>query len=118
MKWLDLLWQLGEGAAWNVIQQMDRWRAQLLQSLLLIVLAAVCGLAVLVLTACLALLAYWDTHRYEVLWLLLLAYAGMGVWLIRRAGPWGSGARVRQGRCGPCASCADSRARGGCRAGS
>lgn len=86
MKWFDVLWRLGEGALWNMTRQLDRWRWQLLQSLLLVLLAAVCALAVLLLAAGLALLTFWDTHRYEVLWALLLAYGALALGLVRHAG--------------------------------
>jgi hypothetical protein len=117
MKWLDVLLQLGEGAAWNVVQQLDRWRWQLLQSLLMIVLAAVCGLVVLVLAACLALLAYWESHRFEILWLLMIAYAGLGLWLARRSASWGRRPLPIPARCAACTSCRNSHiSPGGCRA--
>jgi peptidoglycan biosynthesis protein MviN/MurJ (putative lipid II flippase) len=119
MKWLDLVWQLGEAAASTLVQQGEQWRWQLLQSLLMIVLAAVCGLAVLVLVAGLALLQYWDTHRTEVLWVLLLGYAVLGVWLARRVGRVMTvpSRRSRRERCCSCSE-PDARRGGGCRAGS
>lgn len=119
MKWLELVWQLGEAAASTLVQQGEQWRWQLLHSLLMIVLAAVCGLAVLVLVAGLALLQYWDTHRTEVLWVLLLGYAILGVWLAHRVGR-GMPAPSRQSRRERCGCCSDpgGRRAGGCRAGS
>ena len=119
MKWLELVWQLGEAAESTLVQRGEQWRWQLLHSLLMIVLAAVCGLAVLVLVASLALLQYWDTHRTEVLWVLLLVYAGLGVWLARRVGR-GMSAPLCQSRRAHCDACSAPSARrgGGCRAGS
>ena len=121
MKWLDILWRLGEGAVSNVTQQLDRWRWQLLQSLLLGVMAAVCGLAVLMLTALLALMTFWESHRYETLWFLLLAYTGMTWWLVRRVGqlvrPPRAWSRSRAASDSGCCRC-DRRTGGDCRAGS
>jgi uncharacterized membrane protein YqjE len=118
MKWLDLLWQLGQGAVWNVVRQLEQWRWQLMRSLFLVLLAAACGGVVLLLVAGLVLLQFWDTHRHEALWLLLLGYALMGGWLMQRAGR-SVGRPMRQNRCGVCSDCRDARARadGGCRAG-
>jgi uncharacterized membrane protein YqjE len=118
MKWLELVWQLGEAAASSLVQQGEQWRWQLLHALLMIMLAAVCGLAVLVLVAGLALLHYWDTHRTEVLWVLLLGYAGLGGWLARRVARVMS-VPLRRSRRERCCACSEQDARrgGGCRAG-
>ena len=40
------------------------------------------------LAAALALLLYWESHRYEVLAGLLLLYAALGAWFMRRAARW------------------------------
>ena len=121
MKWFDILWRLGEGAVSNMTQQLDRWRWQLLQSLLLVVMAAVCGLAVLLLTALLALMTFWESHRYEALWILLLAYTAMTGWLVRRAGQLVGHPRDRARSRGAddsgCCRCG-RRTGGDCRAGS
>jgi membrane protein implicated in regulation of membrane protease activity len=85
MKWWDILWRLGESAVWTWAQRLDYWRWQMLQSLLLIVLAGVCGLGVLLLSSALVLLAYWESYRFQALWGLLLVYAAMALYLVRRA---------------------------------
>lgn len=85
MKWIDLLWRLVQVALGQWERDWARWRWQLLQSLLLVMLAAMCGLAVLLLAATLVMLMYWDTHRLEALCALVLAYAWLAVWMVRRA---------------------------------
>ena len=117
MKWWDILWRLSEGAVSNWVQQLDRWRWQLLQSLFMIVLAGVCGLGVLLLSAALVLLAFWESHRFEALWGLLLTYAWMAVYLMRRASRLVSGASrpsPRRSSCDGCCSRSASGARAGC----
>ena len=86
MKWFDLLWRLAQVAMGSVQQELERWRWQLFQSLLLVLLTAVCALAVLLLAALLVVLTYWETHRLEALWSLLLVYSLLAVWMLRRAG--------------------------------
>jgi uncharacterized membrane protein YqjE len=90
MKWFDLLWRLVQVALGQVVQdltqELARWRWQLFQSLVLAMMASVCGLAVLLLVALLVVLACWDTHRLEALSALVLAYTGLTAWMVRRAG--------------------------------
>ena len=110
MRWLDILGRLVQGwaqdALSNAVQHWDRLRWQLFQSLLMVLLATVCGLTVLLLTALLVLLSFWDTHRYEALWALLLTYTGLAVWMVRRAGRLmavvPAAAAPRGGACGGC----------------
>jgi uncharacterized membrane protein YqjE len=86
MKWWDLVWRLAQLALGQAVQELERWRWHMLQSLLMVMLAAVCGLTVLLLAALLTLLTFWETHRFEALWALVLGYALLAAWLVRRAG--------------------------------
>jgi uncharacterized membrane protein YqjE len=90
MKWFDLVWRLVEVALgqWvqDLTQDLARWRWRMFQSLLMVMLASLCGLAVLLLVAVLVVLAYWDTHRLEALSALVLVYTVLAAWMVRRAG--------------------------------
>lgn len=88
MRWLDLVWRLAQLSLARATLQASRWRWRLFQSLVCLLLAAICGLAVLLLVAALALMLYWETHRHAVLAGLLLVYAMLGAWFMRRAARW------------------------------
>jgi predicted membrane-bound spermidine synthase len=96
MKWLDLVAQLAALSLARAAQQATRWRWRLFQALVCLLLAAICGLAVLLLAAALALLLYWESHRHEVLAGLLLLYAALGAWFMRRAARWAGVARFSE----------------------
>ncbi len=89
MKWIDLLWRLVQVAVGPFVQELKqdlaRWRWWLFQSLLLTLLASMCGLVVLLLVALLVVMAYWDTHRLEALSGLVLAYTALAAWMVWRA---------------------------------
>lgn len=90
MKWFDLAWRLVEVALgqWvqDLMQDLARWRWRMFQSMLMVMLASLCGLAVLLLVAVLVVLVFWDTHRLEALSILVLVYAVLAAWMVRRAG--------------------------------
>jgi hypothetical protein len=118
MRWFDLVWRLGRLSLARAVHQLDVWRWQLFQSLVCLVLAAVCGLAVLLLMAALAWALFGELHRLEVLSGLLLLYAALGLWFKHRAARWlgvtgGRATRCPMGRqgsaaCGP-GTCRDAR---------
>ncbi|MBU3651902.1 MAG: hypothetical protein FGM44_02345 [Limnohabitans sp.] len=88
MRWFDLAWRLGQLSLGRLAHQFDVWRWQLFQSLVCLLLAAVCGLAVLLLMTALAWLQWGQAHGLQVLSGLLLLYALMGWWFMRRAARW------------------------------
>jgi uncharacterized membrane protein YqjE len=124
MKWFDLVWRLVEVALgqWvqDLTQDLARWRWRMFQSLLMVMLASLCGLAVLLLVAVLVVLAYWDTHRLEALSALVLVYTVLAAWMVRRAGrmmilPLASSTSWQDGRvtCAVCGSKSGRPCRGG-----
>ena len=78
MKWLDLLWQWGLHPLqllWHGAQQL---RTQLLRSMLMLAMAAVCGGMALALVTLTILLLCWENYRYQSLAVLTVTFAVMG----------------------------------------
>jgi uncharacterized membrane protein YqjE len=78
MKWLELLDQLGLHPLQMLMNGVAQLKAQLLRSLLLVALAAICGALMLVLAAMTMLLMFWDNYRYVTLLALMATFGVMG----------------------------------------
>ena len=85
MKWLDLLWQWGLHPLqllWRGAQQL---RIQLLRSMWMLAMAAVCGGMALALVTLTILLLCWENYRYQCLAALTVTFTVMGVVFGRQA---------------------------------
>ena len=85
MKWLDLLWQWGLHPLQLLWHGANQLRIQLLRSMFMLAMAAVCGGMALALVTLTILLLCWENYRYQSLAVLTVTFAVMGVVFGRQA---------------------------------
>jgi uncharacterized membrane protein YqjE len=85
MKWLDLLWQWGLHPLQLLWHGANQLRIQLLRSMFMLAMAAVCGGMALALVTLTILLLCWENYRYQGLAALTMTFTVMGVVFGRQA---------------------------------